>query len=52
MRLVLPSLYVILDATLVNNSPHVCAQELAAAGVRLLQTRLVPAFHRMFFDCE
>ncbi len=39
MRLVLPSLYVILDATLVNNSPHVCAQELAAAGVRLLQYR-------------
>jgi len=39
MRLVLPRLYVILDATLLNNSPHNCAQELAAAGVRLLQYR-------------
>ena len=39
MRLVLPKLYVILDATLLNNSPHDCAQELAAAGVRLLQYR-------------
>jgi thiamine-phosphate pyrophosphorylase len=39
MRLVLPRLYVILDATLLNNSPHNCAQELAATGVRLLQYR-------------
>jgi thiamine-phosphate pyrophosphorylase len=39
MRLVLPRLYVILDATLLNSSPHDCAQELAAAGVRLLQYR-------------
>ena len=39
MRLVLPRLYVILDATLLNNSPHHCAQELAAAGVRLMQYR-------------
>lgn len=39
MRLVLPRLYVILDGTLLNNSPHECAQELAAAGVRLLQYR-------------
>jgi thiamine-phosphate pyrophosphorylase len=39
MRLVLPRLYVILDATLLNNSPHDCAQELAAAGVSLLQYR-------------
>jgi thiamine-phosphate pyrophosphorylase len=39
MRLVLPRLYVILDATLLNNSPHECAEELAAAGVRLLQYR-------------
>jgi thiamine-phosphate pyrophosphorylase len=39
MRLVLPRLYVILDPTLLNNSPHNCAQELAAAGVRLLQYR-------------
>jgi thiamine-phosphate pyrophosphorylase len=39
MRIVLPRLYVILDATLLNNSPYDCAQELAAAGVRLLQYR-------------
>jgi thiamine-phosphate pyrophosphorylase len=39
MRLVLPRLYVILDATLLNNSPHQCARELADAGVRLLQYR-------------
>lgn len=39
MRLVLPRLYVILDATLLNNSPHKCAEELAAAGVRLFQYR-------------
>jgi thiamine-phosphate pyrophosphorylase len=39
MRLVLPRLYVILDATLLNNSPYDCAQELAAAGVRLMQYR-------------
>lgn len=39
MRIVLPRLYVILDATLLNNSPFDCAQELAAAGVRLLQYR-------------
>ncbi|HXN52079.1 MAG TPA: thiamine phosphate synthase [Candidatus Acidoferrum sp.] len=39
MRLVLPRLYVILDATLLNNSPHDLARELAGAGVRLLQYR-------------
>jgi thiamine-phosphate pyrophosphorylase len=39
MRLVLPRLYVILDAALLNNSPHECAQDLAAAGIRLLQYR-------------
>src|SRR5260370_3626737 len=39
MRLVLRRVYVILDATLLNNSPFDCAQELAAAGVRLLQYR-------------
>jgi len=39
MRLVLPRLYVILDATLLKNSPYDCAQDLAAAGVRLLQYR-------------
>jgi thiamine-phosphate pyrophosphorylase len=39
MRVVPPRLYVILDATLLDNSPHDCARELAAAGVRLLQYR-------------
>ena len=39
MRLVLPRLYVILDATLLNSSPKDCAQELAAAGVQLMQYR-------------
>jgi len=39
MRLVLPPLYVILDATLLKHSPQNCAKELAAAGVRLLQYR-------------
>ena len=39
MRLGLPRLCVILDATLLNNSPYDRAQELAAAGVRLLQYR-------------
>jgi thiamine-phosphate pyrophosphorylase len=48
MRLVLPRLYVILDATLLNNSPHQCARELAAAGVRLLQYRDKSASARNF----
>lgn len=39
MRLVLPRLYVILDASLLRISPQECAQELAAAGVRWLQYR-------------
>lgn len=39
MRPVLPKLYVILDATLLDNSLHDCARELAAAGVRWLQYR-------------
>jgi len=39
MPIVLPRLYVILDATLLPNSPIQCAQELAGAGVRLLQYR-------------
>ena len=39
MGLGLPRLYVILDATLLDNSPYDCAQELAATGVRLLQYR-------------
>jgi thiamine-phosphate pyrophosphorylase len=39
MRLVLPRLYVILDAALLKISPQDCAQELAEAGVRLMQYR-------------
>jgi len=39
MRVVPPRLYVILDATLLDNSLHDCARELAAAGVRWLQYR-------------
>jgi|SRR5271168_624632 len=39
MRLVLPRLYVILDAALVTVPELELAQELAAAGVRLLQYR-------------
>jgi thiamine-phosphate pyrophosphorylase len=38
-RLVLPRLYVILDAALLKQSEKVCAENLAAAGVRLLQFR-------------
>jgi len=39
MRLAPPKLYVILDATLLGNSLHDCAHELAAVGVRWLQYR-------------
>lgn len=39
MRLVLPRLYVILDAGLITSSERDCATELAEAGVRLLQYR-------------
>ena len=39
MPLVLPKLYVILDAALLNSPVENCAQELADAGVRLLQYR-------------
>jgi thiamine-phosphate pyrophosphorylase len=39
MRVVLPRLYVILDSALLKNSTRDCAQELAAAGVGLLQYR-------------
>lgn len=38
-RLVLPRLYVILDAALLNIPEQACAQELADAGVRLMQYR-------------
>jgi thiamine-phosphate pyrophosphorylase len=39
MRLVLPRLYVILDAALITSSERDCALGLAEAGVRLLQYR-------------
>lgn len=39
MRLVLPRLYVILDAALITSSERDCAEGLADAGVRLLQYR-------------
>lgn len=39
MRLVLPKLYVILDFELLTLPARACAQELAEAGVRLLQYR-------------
>jgi thiamine-phosphate pyrophosphorylase len=39
MRLVLPRLYVILDAALITSSERECALSLAEAGVRLLQYR-------------
>jgi thiamine-phosphate pyrophosphorylase len=39
MRLVLPRLYVILDSTLLTIPALDCAQELAGAGVRLMQYR-------------
>src|ERR1700689_2588358 len=39
MRLVLPRLYVILDAALITSSEIDCALRLAEAGVRLLQYR-------------
>jgi thiamine-phosphate pyrophosphorylase len=38
-HLVLPKLYVILDAAILSSPVTRCAQELAAAGVRLLQYR-------------
>jgi len=38
-RLVLPRLYVILDASLLKQSEKECAENFAAAGVRLLQYR-------------
>jgi thiamine-phosphate pyrophosphorylase len=52
MRLVLPRLYVILDAALVpsNKSEMVLAMELAEAGVRLLQYRNKSAGTRQLFD--
>ena len=50
MQLVLPRLYVILDATLLPISAQDCAQELAAAGVRLMQYRNKTASARELLD--
>jgi thiamine-phosphate pyrophosphorylase len=52
MRLVLPRLYVILDAALIpsNKDEMVLAMELAGAGVRLLQYRDKTAAARQLFE--
>jgi thiamine-phosphate pyrophosphorylase len=49
-RLVLPRLYVILDAALVTIPETECAERLAAAGVRLLQYRNKRASAREMFE--
>ncbi len=49
-RLVLPRLYVILDAALLTVSETECAQKLVTAGVRLLQYRNKRASARELFD--
>ena len=51
-RLVLPRLYVILDAALLTVPETECAQKLAAAGVRLLQYRNKSAPARQLFECS
>jgi thiamine-phosphate pyrophosphorylase len=50
MRLVLPRLYVILDAALLTAPETECAQKLADAGVRLLQYRNKSASTRDLFE--
>jgi thiamine-phosphate pyrophosphorylase len=50
MRLVLPRLYVILDAALLTSPDTDCGQKLADAGVRLLQYRNKNASSRELFD--
>ena len=50
MRLVLPRLYVILDAALITSSETDCAKSLAEAGVRLLQYRNKSASARQYLD--
>jgi thiamine-phosphate pyrophosphorylase len=50
MRLVLPRLYVILDAALITSSERECAASLAEAGVRLLQYRDKSASSRKYLD--
>jgi len=49
-RLVLPRLYVILDAALVTIPETECAERLAASGVRLLQYRNKRANARKLFE--
>jgi thiamine-phosphate pyrophosphorylase len=49
-RLVLPRLYVILDAALLTVPETECAERLAAAGVRLLQYRNKQASARELFE--
>jgi thiamine-phosphate pyrophosphorylase len=49
-RLVLPRLYVILDAALLTVPETECAEKLAAAGVRLLQYRNKQASARELFE--
>ncbi len=51
-RLVLPRLYVILDAALLTVLETECAEKLAAAGVRLLQYRNKRASARELFECS
>jgi thiamine-phosphate pyrophosphorylase len=51
-RLVLPRLYVILDAALLTVPETECAQKLADAGVRLLQYRNKRASARELFECS
>ncbi|MGB2592754.1 MAG: thiamine phosphate synthase [Candidatus Acidiferrum sp.] len=50
MRLVLPRLYVILDAALITSPETECAESLAEAGVRLLQYRNKSASSRQYLD--
>ena len=50
MCLVLPRLYVILDAALITSSERDCALSLAEAGVRLIQYRNKSASSRQYLD--
>lgn len=50
MRLVLPRVYVILDAALLNIPEIECARKLADAGVRLIQYRNKKASARELFE--
>ena len=52
MRLVLPRLYMILDAALSTVPDTECARKLAAAGVRLLQYRNKSASSRALFEAS